>query len=577
MRRWLTLAILFGVVLGTTLQAQDPLSVQVLRLLTRANEWTGLQTFDRGVGLRLERASLHVADPTDILENIGGSLYFNGVLVVPTGGVGTVTSVGLSMPGVFSVASSPVTSSGTIAVTLATQTANRVWAGPTTGSAAAPTFRALVAADLPAVPASGITGTVPVANGGTGITSGTSGGILGFTATGTLASSALLADHGLVLGEGAGATPTTLTVGTTNTVLHGNTGADPTWALVSLTADVTGTLPITNGGLGLTGGTSGGVLYFSGAATLASSAALTANRLVLGGGAGTAPTVLGSLGTTTTLLHGNAGGAPTFGAVALANDVSGTLPATNGGSGFASYTVGDLLQASTTTALAKLAAVATGNVLISGGVGTVSSWGKVGLTTHVSGVLDEANGGNGADASAASNGTLFIGTGSGLTLTTLTGTADQVVVTNGSGSITLSTPQSINTTSTPRFARLGLGTGAGATAVLTTTGTFDVGYVSDGNCGAADTIDFSAGMQHTSTLNAATCTYTFSNPLTGAPPYLLVVVQDGTGGRLVSWPVTIKWKGNAAPTLSTDPNAVDVCRFLWNGTNYYGECDLNFQ
>ena len=63
---------------------------------------------------------------------------------------GTVTSVGLSMPSVFSVASSPVTGSGTLAVTLATEVANSVWAGPTSGSAAAPTFRALVAADLPA-------------------------------------------------------------------------------------------------------------------------------------------------------------------------------------------------------------------------------------------------------------------------------------------------------------------------------------------------------------------------------------------------------------------------------------------
>lgn len=60
-----------------------------------------------------------------------------------------VTSVALSMPGIFSVAGSPITSAGTFTVTLATETANSVWAGPTSGSAAAPTFRALVAADLP--------------------------------------------------------------------------------------------------------------------------------------------------------------------------------------------------------------------------------------------------------------------------------------------------------------------------------------------------------------------------------------------------------------------------------------------
>jgi hypothetical protein len=73
--------------------------------------------------------------------------------------------------------------------------------------------------------------------------------------------------------------------------------------------------------------------------------------------------------------------------------VTGTLAATNGGTGFASYAVGDLLFASTTTALSKLADVATGNALISGGVGVAPAWGKIGMTTHVSGILAGSNGG----------------------------------------------------------------------------------------------------------------------------------------------------------------------------------------
>jgi hypothetical protein len=64
-------------------------------------------------------------------------------------GAGTVTSVGLSLPNLFTVSGSPVTSSGTLTATLASQTANQVFAGPTTGSPAAPTFRALVSTDLP--------------------------------------------------------------------------------------------------------------------------------------------------------------------------------------------------------------------------------------------------------------------------------------------------------------------------------------------------------------------------------------------------------------------------------------------
>lgn len=86
---------------------------------------------------------------------------------------------------------------------------------------------------------------------------------------------------------------------------------------------------VADGGTGLSSGTSGGIPYFSSGTTMASSATLTANAIVLGGGAGAAPTTLGSLGTTSTVLHGNAAGAPTFGAVSLTADVSGDLPFAN--------------------------------------------------------------------------------------------------------------------------------------------------------------------------------------------------------------------------------------------------------
>lgn len=69
------------------------------------------------------------------------------------------------------------------------------------------------------------------------------------------------------------------------------------------------------------------------------------------------------------------------------------VPATAGGTGQTVYAVGDILYANTATTLAKLADVATGNALISGGIGVAPSWGKIGLTTHVSGTLPIANGG----------------------------------------------------------------------------------------------------------------------------------------------------------------------------------------
>jgi hypothetical protein len=70
------------------------------------------------------------------------------------GGAGSVTSVGLadgSTTPIFTITNSPVTSTGTLTETLIAQNANTVFSGPTTGSAAQPTFRALVSADIPSL------------------------------------------------------------------------------------------------------------------------------------------------------------------------------------------------------------------------------------------------------------------------------------------------------------------------------------------------------------------------------------------------------------------------------------------
>lgn len=78
--------------------------------------------------------------------------------------------------------------------------------------------------------------------------------------------------------------------------------------------------------------------------------------------------------------------------------VSGVVQPPSGGTGFSSYSVGDMLYADTSTSFARLNAVTSGNALISNGVGAPPSWGKVNLTTTVDGVLQEANGGTGFPA-----------------------------------------------------------------------------------------------------------------------------------------------------------------------------------
>lgn len=67
-----------------------------------------------------------------------------------------VTSVGLSLPNIFTVSGSPVTTTGTLTAALANQNANIVFAGPSSGAAAGPSFRSLVVDDIPTLTASKI-------------------------------------------------------------------------------------------------------------------------------------------------------------------------------------------------------------------------------------------------------------------------------------------------------------------------------------------------------------------------------------------------------------------------------------
>lgn len=173
-------------------------------------------------------------------------------------------------------------------------------------------------------------------------------------------------------------------------------------------------IPATKGGTGLTSYAIGDLIFCPIANTLG---------------------VIPDVATGSVLLSGGILTAPSYGKVGLSTHVSGTLPVANGGTNLTSYTIGDIVYASGATTLASLADIATGNALITGGVGAAPTYGKIGLTTHISGTLGVGNGGTGI-TTTPTNGQIPIGNGTNYTAATITaGTGANV--SNGAGTITI--------------------------------------------------------------------------------------------------------------------------------------------
>ena len=342
----------------------------------------------------------------------------------------------------------------------------------------------------------------------------------------------------------------------------------------SASALTAGTLPVLAGGTGVTTSTGTGNNVLSTSPTLVSpalgtptsgtltnctfptlnqntsgtAAGLSATLVATSGGTGTATTAIGDLlqgaatntwdklaavATGNALISGGVTTASSWGKIGLTTHVSGTLPIANGGTNLTSYTIGDIVYASAATTLASLADVATGNAIISGGVGVAPSYGKIGLTTHVSGTLPIANGGTNSTATPTAGGAGY-GTGTAHAYTAA-GTSGNALISAGA--------------SAPAFGNLALGTAnTNVSGALTATngGTGVAGSLTGilyGNGTSAQSVATAAqmltgmGVATTSTSGYLSSTNwnTFNNKQTPGPAFFVYRNTNQTGMPNNTW------------------------------------------
>ena len=147
------------------------------------------------------------------------------------------------------------------------------------------------------------------------------------------------------------------------------------------------------------------------------------------------------------------------------------------------------------------------------------------------------------------------------TLPTTDSTANYVLKTNGSGTLGFAAAAAGDVTLT-------------GTQTLTNktveAGTFTNGYteeVNTANTSTAYTISLADGSFQVLTLTG-NATITMPTATAGRS-FILLLKQDGTGSRTVTWS-TVKWPGGTAPTVTSTASKQDIYSFFADGTNWYG-------
>lgn len=369
---------------------------------------------------------------------------------------------------------------------------------------------------------------------------------------------------------------------------------------------VAGSPVTTTGSFDLTvTGTSGGIVYFSGANTWASSAVLAANALVVGGGAGAAPSTVTTGTGVVTALGVNTGTAGAFvvNGGALGTPISGTVTNLTG---TASININGTVGATTpttgvfTTATARAAATqdsvilqgraggtgsfgvtltpttltasrtltlpdASGTILQSGTAVTVGQ-GGTGIQSGTSGGVPYFSSTSAIASSAAlASNALVVGGGAG---------AAPATVTTGTGVLTfLGTPSSANLLSAMTD---DTGTGllvfnsAPALTNPTVTNYTETNFTATVT-GNAITLSLTNGTFQTITTMVGANAITLPAPATGKSLTVFVVYASTPTSLTFSSPSgTLKYPGGTTPTATLTNTKVDIYAFMSDGTNWYG-------
>lgn len=383
-------------------------------------------------------------------------------------GVGTVTSVDMSVPSFLTISGNPITSSGTLALTLTSTSQSFFLVGPTSGSGV-PTMRAIVPGDVPTLNqnTTGNAATVTtnanltgdVTSVGNATTLATVNGNVGTFAVQTVNAKGLVTAATTLTGDitssGAATTLATVNANVGTFAVQTVNAKGLVTAATTLTGDITSsgattTLATVNSNVGS---------FTNANITVNGKGLITAAS---NGTAGTVTSVSGSGGTTGLTLTG--GPITSTGTLTL----GGVLIEVNGGTHQSTYTTGDILYASAANTLSKLAIGSTGNVLTvasgipswapGGGSGTVTSvdvsGGSTGLTTSggpitgsgvitFAGTLALGSGGTNASLSAV-NGGIVYSTGSAMAISAA-GSANQILQSVGAGTPTWTATPTLTT------------------------------------------------------------------------------------------------------------------------------------